>query len=76
MKSYAFLCKKNVTIIFDIIIAHNEIDINGSLEGLKEKTLDEIYDLYAKHSLALRFSIHKSTRRMHSNDVVEKHFVF
>nr|GMD63678.1 protein FAR1-RELATED SEQUENCE 5-like [Ipomoea batatas] len=53
----------------------NEVGICGSLEGLKRKTLDEMYELYAQHSRALGFSIRKSTTRINNNRIVERYFV-
>nr|GME10621.1 protein FAR1-RELATED SEQUENCE 5-like [Ipomoea batatas] len=59
----------------NVMNEENEVGICGSLEGLKRKTLDEMYELYAQHSRALGFSICKSTTRMKNNRIVEKYFV-
>nr|GLL33784.1 protein FAR1-RELATED SEQUENCE 5-like [Ipomoea trifida] len=59
----------------NVMNVENEVGICGSLEGLKRKTLDEMYELYAQHSRALGFCIRKSTTRMNNNRIVEKYFV-
>nr|GMC77755.1 protein FAR1-RELATED SEQUENCE 5-like [Ipomoea batatas] len=59
----------------NVMNVENEVGICGSLEGLKRKTLDEMYELYAQHSRALGFSIRKSTPKTNNNRIVEKYFV-
>nr|GMD81234.1 protein FAR1-RELATED SEQUENCE 5-like [Ipomoea batatas] len=44
----------------NVMNGENEVDICGSLEGLKSKTLDEMYELYAQHSRALGFRTRKA----------------
>lgn len=49
--------------LFDYFVVENEVDITSSLQGMKRKIFDEIYEQYAKYGFALGFNIHKSTIR-------------